>query len=332
MEACLPAADVKARPDVTCLPRGRPVTPLDACGFHLVIHALAETGHRAGHPPIIERRPRAGRSTRLRPAGVPPAAGDRGSRRGCAGPGARRVRSATWPRWPHGTGRPRSAWSRLPASPIRSACATWRSMLRASRSAALPPADRLMVLRLRHEFTADELRPLSGADLIRIGVEEAWSSPKVLAPLAITAVDETGDLATARVERAGEPVPIRLLFRRDAGRWRLDLVELARGSDAALAETLGLPRPARQGSGRGGPALGDRGHLGASGGQGPVGAAAAGVGLGSAAARELSPVPCRARPTRSRHRSVGRRSRRRDRRGGHARAGGPMPRHRGAAT
>ena len=104
--------------------------------------------------------------------------------------------------------------------------------------AALPPADRLMVLRLRHEFTAAELRPLSGADLIRIGVEEAWSSPKVLAPLAITAVDETGDLATARVERAGELVPIRLLFRRDAGGWRLDLVELARGSDAALAETL----------------------------------------------------------------------------------------------
>ncbi len=95
-----------------------------------------------------------------------------------------------------------------------------------------------MVLRLRHEFTAAELRPLSGADLIRIGVEEASSSPKVLAPLAITAVDETGDVATARVERAGEPVPIRLLFRRDAGRWRLDLVELARGSDAALAETL----------------------------------------------------------------------------------------------
>ena len=33
-------------------------------------------------------------------------------------------------------------------------------------------------------------------------------------------------------------MPIRLLFRREAGRWRLDLVELARGSDAALAETL----------------------------------------------------------------------------------------------
>jgi hypothetical protein len=102
----------------------------------------------------------------------------------------------------------------------------------------LPPADLLMVLRLRHEFTADELRPLSGGELIRISVEEAWSSPKVLAPLTVGAVDLAGEIASLWVERAGEPVPIRLLFRREQGAWKLDLVALARGSDAALAETL----------------------------------------------------------------------------------------------
>lgn len=102
----------------------------------------------------------------------------------------------------------------------------------------LPPADILLVLRLRHEFTAEELQTLSGADLIRIGVAEAWGSPKVLAPLTIIAVEEAGDIATTKVERAGEPVPIHLLFRLEAGRWRLDLVELARGSDTALDETL----------------------------------------------------------------------------------------------
>ena len=105
---------------------------------------------------------------------------------------------------------------------------------------ALPPADRLAVLRLRHEFTADELRPLSGADLVRIAVEEAWSSPKPLAVLTVTGTQEAGDTAVLRVERAGEPVPVRLVLRREAGQWRLDLVELARGSDAALAEALAL--------------------------------------------------------------------------------------------
>ncbi|MGD9509296.1 MAG: hypothetical protein AB7I59_27580 [Geminicoccaceae bacterium] len=104
--------------------------------------------------------------------------------------------------------------------------------------AALPPADRLAVLRLRHEFTAAELAPLDGADLVRIAVEEAWTSPKPLAVLTVTGVEQDGAVATLRVERGGEPVPVRLVLGREAGRWKLDLVELARGSDAALARTI----------------------------------------------------------------------------------------------
>ena len=104
--------------------------------------------------------------------------------------------------------------------------------------AALPMADRLAVLRLRHEFTADELRPLSGADLLGLAVAEEWTSPKPLSVLTVTGAALDGDTATLRVERAGEAVPVRLVLRREQGAWRLDLVELARGSDAALAETL----------------------------------------------------------------------------------------------
>ena len=104
--------------------------------------------------------------------------------------------------------------------------------------AALPPSDQLAVLRLRHEFTADELRPLTGTDLVRIAVEEAWSSPKPLAVLTVTGVETTGDTSTLRVARAGEPVPVRLVFRREQGTWKLDLSALARSSDAALGETL----------------------------------------------------------------------------------------------
>jgi hypothetical protein len=104
--------------------------------------------------------------------------------------------------------------------------------------AALPHSDLLAILRLRHEFTAAELRPLGGADLVRIAVEEAWSSPKPLAVLTVTAVEEAGDTATLRVARAGEPVPVRLVLRREQGGWKLDLAELARGADAAFAQTL----------------------------------------------------------------------------------------------
>ncbi len=108
----------------------------------------------------------------------------------------------------------------------------------ADRVAALPMADRLAVLRLRHEFTAEELRPLSGADLIRLAVEEEWTSPKPLAVLGVAEVAPSGDTTVLRAERAGEPVPVRLVLRREQGAWRLDLVELARGADAPLAEAL----------------------------------------------------------------------------------------------
>ena len=104
--------------------------------------------------------------------------------------------------------------------------------------AALPTADRLAVLRLRHEFTAEELEPLHGEDLVRIAAEEAWTSPRPLSALTVTGIAEDGDTATLEVERGGEPVPVRLVLRREQDAWKLDLVALARGSDAALAETL----------------------------------------------------------------------------------------------
>jgi hypothetical protein len=106
--------------------------------------------------------------------------------------------------------------------------------------AALPMADRLMVFRLRHEFTTAELAPLTGADLIATSIAEAWSSPKALQPIAIASVELAGDGAIALPTRAGEPVPLRLVFCPAAGAWQLDLQELARGADAALEATLQL--------------------------------------------------------------------------------------------
>jgi hypothetical protein len=84
--------------------------------------------------------------------------------------------------------------------------------------------------RLRLEFTA--------ADPIRISVEEAWSSPKTLQPPTLATVEVTADTASATPTRAGEPAPMRLVFHQAPAGWRLDLVTLTRGADAALAATL----------------------------------------------------------------------------------------------
>jgi hypothetical protein len=113
--------------------------------------------------------------------------------------------------------------------------------LRAPREevAALPLADRLAVLRLRHEFTAQELAPLSGAELIAISVEESWSSPRTLQKLAVTGVEQEGAEAVALVTPSADTTPIRFRFVAEpGGGWRLDLEDLARASEPALAEAL----------------------------------------------------------------------------------------------
>ena len=119
-----------------------------------------------------------------------------------------------------------------------------------------------MVLRLRHEFTAAELQPLNGADLIRIGVEEAWASPKVLAPLTIVAVESHGRRrrrAGRAGRRAGADPP------RFPPRERGLEARPGRSSPAAPTPRWRRPSPfvpsaPRSTSTR--HALGDRGHLG----------------------------------------------------------------------
>jgi hypothetical protein len=84
--------------------------------------------------------------------------------------------------------------------------------------------------------------------LVVLGVEEGWGDPRALASLRVRAVEApdaagrgTGEEATALVAAGGaadgaDAVPYR--FRREAGRWRLDLARLARDAEPALGRSL----------------------------------------------------------------------------------------------
>jgi hypothetical protein len=103
----------------------------------------------------------------------------------------------------------------------------------------LPPADRLTVLRLRHEFTAEELAPLSGAALIGLSVAERWSASRTLRRLTLGEVELRGEEeAVAVVHQVGAEASICFLFRHEGGDWKLDLAHLARASDPALTVAL----------------------------------------------------------------------------------------------
>jgi hypothetical protein len=104
--------------------------------------------------------------------------------------------------------------------------------------AALPLADRIAVLRLRHELTASELAPLSGAELIALSVAESWSSPSTLDRLEVVDVEAGPDRAVALVAASPDDSPLPYLFHREPSGWKLDLAELARASEPALAEAV----------------------------------------------------------------------------------------------
>jgi hypothetical protein len=101
-------------------------------------------------------------------------------------------------------------------------------------------AEQVAILRLRHEFTAAELTPLSGSELIATSVAESWDSSNALQRLHIDKVDlqEGEALATVLPSSDGEPLSYR--FELDHGEWKLDLVHLAQSAEPILAQALDL--------------------------------------------------------------------------------------------
>lgn len=101
-------------------------------------------------------------------------------------------------------------------------------------------AEQVAILRLRHEFTAAELTPLSGSELIATSVAESWDSFNALQRLRIDQVDLQKGEALATVLPSSDREPVSYRFELDHGGWKLDLVHLARSSEPVLAQALEL--------------------------------------------------------------------------------------------
>ena len=96
---------------------------------------------------------------------------------------------------------------------------------------ALPPTDRLAVLRLRHEFTVEAFSPaLPGRSRLAPPSTRPGTAPRCGRAHPGRGLGDRR-VAMLRVERAGDAVPVRLVLRQEFGAWRIDLGELARGSD-----------------------------------------------------------------------------------------------------
>lgn len=101
-------------------------------------------------------------------------------------------------------------------------------------------AEQVAILRLRHEFTATELTPLSGSEVIATSVAESWDSPHVLQRLHIDKVELQKDEALTTVLPSSGSDPVSYRFELKNGEWKLDLVHLAQSSEPILAQALEL--------------------------------------------------------------------------------------------
>lgn len=78
--------------------------------------------------------------------------------------------------------------------------------------------DKLVVLRLRHEFTRKEIEAFSAADVLRIGVERGWTS----APLA-EADQVVVEGVTARIAPKNTKGTFSVFLSKVKGEWRIEL-------------------------------------------------------------------------------------------------------------
>ncbi|HJQ38429.1 MAG TPA: hypothetical protein VKB93_14925 [Thermoanaerobaculia bacterium] len=105
-----------------------------------------------------------------------------------------------------------------------------------AKLAELDFLSKLMVLRLRHEFTNAQLAALTGRELLAIGVKNGWISKSSVANSELAEVKVDGAKATASLTVAPQ-IPL-FHFQKESGKWKLDLLALFGMGNAAMRQQV----------------------------------------------------------------------------------------------
>lgn len=96
--------------------------------------------------------------------------------------------------------------------------------------------DRFFVTLVREQVPRAELATMSGEGLFRFGVEHGLIAAETVADMDLGDIDARSRSTLAVMINGGEISPIRFRFVRESGRWKVDLVYLLKGLDAALPQ------------------------------------------------------------------------------------------------
>ena len=96
--------------------------------------------------------------------------------------------------------------------------------------------DKLMILRLRMNFSAKELKKMNGRELIVYSIQKGWIGKSSVINIEIS--EETkikGDWATIEVMQNGQGSGLNFIFQKENDIWKLDIKEIFKISNMTLA-------------------------------------------------------------------------------------------------
>lgn len=96
--------------------------------------------------------------------------------------------------------------------------------------------DKFMILRLRMNFTAKELKNMNGRELIVYSIQKGWIGKSSVINIEIS--EETkikGDWATIEVLQNGQGSDLNFIFQKENDIWKLDINEIFKITNMTLA-------------------------------------------------------------------------------------------------
>ncbi len=88
-----------------------------------------------------------------------------------------------------------------------------------------PIVNQLLVLRLRQFVPLEELRAMSGEQVLALALSRGWLGRDVVANVELGQIEPQGDGADAELLVSGHPHEWRHLFLRENGAWRFELLQ-----------------------------------------------------------------------------------------------------------
>ncbi len=96
--------------------------------------------------------------------------------------------------------------------------------------------DKMMILRLRMNFTAKELKNMNGRELIVYSIQKGWIGKSSVVNIELS--EETkikGDWATIEVLHNGQGSDLNFIFQKENDIWKLDINEIFKITNMTLA-------------------------------------------------------------------------------------------------